>query len=96
MHFSRQHNRPEDTDSSQLGLDFVEEYQYITAPLKEVETMEAELFERLEEKINQLVSGTQQLKEENQNLRQELESLRHGREVMKGRIDNILSRLEGV
>gem|GEM_PF-3463506 len=79
-----------------MGLDFAQENQYIIAPFEGECVVEAELFEKLEEKINGLISSYAALKEENQRLAQENQRLQQEREGLKGRIDTILSKLEGL
>lgn len=80
----------------QMGLDFVEENQYIIAPFEGDAAVESNLFEKLEEKINGLLARLAELKEENGQLQEENSRLKQDREGMKGRIDGILSKLEGV
>lgn len=80
----------------QMGLDFIEENQYIIAPFEGDIAVESNLFEKLEEKINGLLSRLAELKDENQQLLEENNRLKQDREGIKGRIDDILSRLEGV
>lgn len=80
----------------QMGLDFIEENQYIIANFEGGMAVESNLFEKLEEKINGLLSRLAELKDENQQLLEENNRLKQDREGMKGRIDGILSRLEGV
>ena len=79
-----------------MGLDFIKENQYITAPLEGELPVETELFEKLEEKIGTLLAHYAGLKEENQKLTEENARLHQEREGLKGRIDAILSKLEGV
>lgn len=83
-------------DFVQMPLDFVQENQYINPPLKGVIRVSADLFEKLENKISDLVSRHSALKQENQLLAEENKRLLQERESLKGRIDAILSRLEGV
>lgn len=80
----------------QLGLDFAKENQYITKPLNGGETMDNEVFERLEERVSNLLNNYHKLKEENRNLQEELNNLRQEREGLRGRIDSIIGRLEGL
>lgn len=80
----------------QMGLDFIEENQYIIAPFEGDAAVETNLFEKLEEKISDLLVRYADLKEENQMLAEENSRLQQDREGMKGRIDDILSKLEGV
>ncbi len=79
-----------------MGLDFIQENQYIIAPFKGDSTMEIELLERLEEKVGSLLSRYAALQEENQVLQDENKRLQSEREALKGRIDAVLSKLEGV
>ena len=79
----------------QMGLDFIQENQYIIAPSEGECGMETELFEKLEEKIGTLLTNYTALKEENRNLAEENSRLQQEREGLKGRIDAILSKLEG-
>jgi len=80
----------------QMGLDFIQENQYIIAPSEGVYPVETELFEKLEEKISNLLTNYAALKEENRILADENTRLRQEREGLKGRVDAILSKLEGV
>ena len=80
----------------QMPLDFVQENQYINAPLEGVAPVSADLFEKLDNKISELIVRHTALKEENQALVEENTRLQQEREVLKGRIDAILNRLEGV
>lgn len=88
------HQRSE--TATQMGLDFVEEYQYIIPPLEGGNTMNSELFEALEEKIGSLISRYTALQQEHQQLMEENTRLLQEREGLKGRVDAILSKLEGV
>ncbi len=54
------------------------------------------LFEKLDKKISELLDRQVALKGENQALAEENKRLLQEREGLKGRIDAILSRLEGV
>ncbi len=83
-------------DFVQMPLDFVQENQYINAPLEGVASVSDDLFEKLDNKINELVVKHTALKEENQMLVEENKRLQQEREALKGRIDAILSRLEGI
>jgi cell division protein ZapB len=83
-------------DFVQMPLDFVQENQYINAPSEGVATMSSDLFEQLDKKISDLVARHGALKEENQMLAEENKRLLQDREALKGRIDTILRRLEGV
>ena len=79
-----------------MGLDLFEQNQYISAPLQGDLPVEAELFEKLEEKISTLLANYTALKEENRILAEENTRLQQEREGLKGRVDAILSKLEGV
>ena len=96
MHSSRPHSRHRAALSVQMGLDFVQENQYIIAPLEGDKPMESELFEKLEEKIGNLLGNYTALKEENRILVEENRRFQQEREELKGRIDSILGKLEGV
>ena len=80
----------------QMGLDFIKENQYIITSLEGDYSVETELFEKLEEKINSLLANYVSLKEENQRLADENARLHQEREGLKGRVDAILSKLEGI
>lgn len=80
----------------QMSLDFVKENQYINAPLEGAASMDAELIEILDKKISDLVKRHDALKEENRMLAEENKRLLEERETLKGRVDGILSRLEGL
>lgn len=80
----------------QMGLDFVQEKQYFSAPLEGDAAVDSELFEKLEQKINDLLTRYAEIKEENQILAEENRRLQQEREGLKGRIDGILNKLEGV
>lgn len=83
-------------DFVQMPLDFVQENQYINAPSEGVIRVSADLFEKLDNKISDLVVRHNAMKQENQMLAEENKRLRQEREALKGRIDAILSRLEGL
>lgn len=83
-------------DFVQMPLDFVQENQYINPPSEGVTIVSSELFEKLDKKISDLVVRYGALKEENQMLAEENKRLLQEREALKGRIDDILSRLEGI
>lgn len=89
-------SRRQAQDFVQMPLDFVQENQYINAPLEGVVCMSADLFEKLDKKISDLVVRYNALKEENQMLAEENKRLLQERETLKVRIDAILSRLEDV
>ena len=80
----------------QMPLDFVKENQYINATLQGVLVMSDVLFEKLDKKISELLDRQVALKGENQALAEENKRLLQEREGLQGRIDAILSRLEGV
>lgn len=96
MPSSRPHSRHRAEPPAQMGLDFVQENQYIIAPLEGGYPVGTELFEKLEEKISTLLTSYTALKEENRILAEENRTFQQEREELKGRIDSILSRLEGV
>ncbi|MDD2366455.1 MAG: cell division protein ZapB [Desulfuromonadaceae bacterium] len=83
-------------DFSQLGLDFVSATSYSVQPRKEMETMNQELIEVLENKINELLGKYNSLKEENAMLSEEVDRLSNDREGIKSRVDSILARLDGI
>lgn len=58
--------------------------------------MNTELFETLEEKIGSLINRYTALQEEHQRVVAEHARLLQEREGLKGRVDAILSKLEGV
>lgn len=80
----------------QMGLDFIQENQYIITHLEGGAAVEAELFEKLEKKISDLLARYSAIKEENLLLTEENKRLQQDREGLKGRIDAILNKLEGV
>jgi cell division protein ZapB len=96
MPSSRPHNRHSTELPLQMGLDFIQENQYIIAPSEGDCPVETELFEKLEEKISNLLTSYAALKDENRILVDENTRLRQEREGLKGRVDAILSKLEGV
>jgi len=96
MPSSRRDSHRRVTCPVQMGLDFIKENQYIIAPFEGDAAVETNLFEKLEEKISDLLARYADLKEENQMLAEENSRLQQDREGMKGRIDDILSKLEGV
>ena len=97
MPFSKPHNGKSGSDATaQMGLDFSLENQYIIPPLKGDFALEAELFEKLEEKISTLLSNYSALKEEMRILAEENSRLQQEREGLKGRVDSILNKLEGI
>lgn len=96
MPSSRQNKSRKKDLPIQMGLDFIQENQYIIAPFKGDIAVETELLERLEEKIGSLLSRYAELQEKNQALQDENSRLQSEREAFKGRIDSVLSKLEGV
>jgi cell division protein ZapB len=90
--------RPEDEpcDFAQLGLDFSAACEYSHVPRKETETMNHELFEALENKVNGLLEKYSALKVENNLLAEENQRLQSEREGLKSRVDAILGKLEGI
>jgi cell division protein ZapB len=93
----------EPCDFAQLGLDFSATHEYSNVPRKETETMNHELFETLENKINGLLEKYNslkdenlRLKEENQQLTEDNQRLQSEREGLKSRVDAILGKLEGI
>ena len=90
----REKNEP--CDFAQLGLDFSAVREYSIVPRKETETMNHELFEALENKVNGLLEKYAALKDENSRLTEENQRLQAEREGFKSRVDAILGKLEGV
>jgi cell division protein ZapB len=91
--------RPEEDepcDFAQLGLDFSATCEYSIVPRKETETMNHELIEALENKVNGLIEKYTALKDENSRLTEENQRLQSEREGFKSRVDAILGKLEGV
>jgi cell division protein ZapB len=86
----------EPCDFAQLGLDFSTTSEYSNVPRKETETMNHELFETLENKVNGLLEKYSALKDENKRLTEENQQLQSEREGLKSRVDAILGKLEGV
>jgi cell division protein ZapB len=86
----------EPCDFAQLGLDFSAVSEYSNVPRKETETMNHELFEALENKVNSLLEKYTALKDENSRLTEENQRLQSEREGFKSRVDAILGKLEGV
>lgn len=80
----------------QLGLDFTQADGYIVLSEKEKETLNYELFEALEAKLDDLLGRYAALKEENSRLSEENRRLSEERQGLKSRIDAILSKLEGI
>ena len=96
MHSSSARKRRRQTDFVQMPLDFIQENQYIISPLEGEVPMSADLFEQLDKKISDLVVRHEALKEENRMLVEENTRLQQEREGLKGRVDAILAKLEGV
>ena len=96
MHSSRRRKTREVPDFTQLGLDFTLPCEYINVPRKEMETMNQELFDILDNKVNELVEKYTALKEEHARITQENQQLRDEREGLKSRVDAILGKLEGI
>lgn len=90
----RQENEP--CDFAQLGLDFPEARKYINFPRKDTDTMNHELFEALENKVNALLDKYTALKEDHARLAEENQRLQSEREDLKSRVDTILGKLEGI
>ena len=90
----REENEP--CDFAQLGLDFSTAREYSNVPRKETETMNHELFEALENKVNGLLEKYTALKDENSRLTEENQRLQSEREGLKSRVDAILGKLEGI
>jgi cell division protein ZapB len=90
----RAENEP--CDFAQLGLDFSAASEYSNVPRKETETMNHELFETLENKVNGLLEKYTALKEEHARLTKENQRLQSDQEGLKSRVDAILGKLEGI
>lgn len=58
--------------------------------------MDAELFEVLEKRVESLLTAYQLLQRENLRMAEENRNLREERDGVKGRIDAILKKLEGI
>lgn len=86
----------EPRDFTQLGLDFTAACGYITAPRKETDEMNQELFETLDKKVGDLLVKYAALKEENARLAEENQRFQAEREGLKSRVDVILGKLEGI
>lgn len=86
----------EPCDFAQLGLDFSTAPEYSNVPRKETETMNHELLEALENKVNGLLDKYSTLKDENSRLAEENQRLQSEREGLKARVDAILGKLEGI
>ena len=81
---------------SQLGLDFTPADGYIDASRKEDETLDHELFEMLERRVDELVEKYNALKNENAALKEENQRYLSEREGLKSRFDAIIGKLDGV
>ena len=90
----REQNEP--CDFAQLGLDFSAVSKYSIVPRKETETMNNELLEALENKVNGLLEKYSLLRDENSRLAEENQRLQAEREGLKSRVDAILGKLEGI
>jgi cell division protein ZapB len=86
----------EPRDFAQLGLDFSVVSEYSFVPRKEIETMNQELLEALETKVNDLLEKYVTLKDENSRLAEENQRLKSEREGLKSRVDSILGKLDGI
>lgn len=89
------HNK-ESCYSAQLGLDFIAPSNYSEPPRKEQQTMNPELLQALENKINDVVGKYNSLKEENNRLQEENQRLQSEREGVRTNIDSLLGKLEGI
>ena len=89
-------NMKESRDIAQLGIDFVSAYGYSAIPQKGEKTMNHELFESLDRKINELLEKYAALKDENSRLVEENQRFQAEREGIRQRVDVILGKLEGV
>lgn len=83
-------------ETPHIVLDQVKENQYIISPSTGDGHMSAELFDQLENKINDLVARYEAMKNENTRLAEENHRLQQEREGLKGRIDAILGKLDGL
>ena len=86
----------EPRDFAQLGLDFSTASEYSFLPRKEPITMNNELLEALENKVNGLLQKYSNLKDENKRLAEENQRLLSEREGLKSRVDSIIGKLEGI
>jgi len=86
----------EPRDFTQLGLDFSVMTEYSYVPRKETEIMNHELFETLENRVNDLLAKYTALKEENSRLAEENHRFQSEREGLKSRVDAILGKLDGI
>jgi len=77
-----------------MPLDNVQENQYIISPSRGVDHMNAELFDKLETRISELLARHGALKDENSRLAEENKRLQQEREGLKERIDAILSKFD--
>lgn len=96
MRSSRHKSTGKAKDFIQMPLDFVQENQYINAPLIEADQMQSELFEKLEKKISEIIEQYQLVKLENERLAGENARLMAEKDGIKGQVDAILSKLEGI
>ena len=96
MRSSKPKKAGEVRDLTQLGLDFSQVSEYINVPRKEYENMNQELFEALEKKVDDLLQKYNSLKDESIRLVQDNQRLTDEREGLKGRVDAILGKLEGI
>lgn len=58
--------------------------------------MENNLIVQLEEKINRLIEKAKQHETENISLKEEIERLKNQKEIINGRIDKLLEKLEDI
>ena len=86
----------EPRDFTQLGLDFSHVSEYIIVPRKEIEIMNHELFEALENKVNDLLDKYRALQDENNRLAEENQRIQSEREGLKSRVDAILGKVDGI
>lgn len=94
--FRKRSKANEPRDFAQLGLDFSLVSEYIIVPRKEIETMNYELLEALENKVNDLMEKYMALKDENARLAEENHRIQSEREGLKSRVDAILGKLDGI
>jgi cell division protein ZapB len=81
---------------AQLGLDFTPARGYSNLPGKEIKTMNHEIFEALDAKVNDLLEKYRVLKEENARLTEENGRFQAERDAFRSRIDGILGKLDGI
>ena len=96
MRSSRREVTEEPLDFRQLGLDFIESPLYDAPAKKGNHNMDQELFAALEGRIQKLLEKHAELKSENERLVEENRQLREERGAFSGRIDSILSKLDGI